>query len=77
MAYDDIQQQIDSGRQQAANELGPPYNVFRMVNADSGGNVLIANNQIATSLSILTRIAYGGQVRTSFEAEKTAGHTMV
>ena len=73
MAYDDIQAQIDAGRQQAANELGPPYNVFRLNAQDDTGKTLIAGNQIATSINIFAKVAYGAAIRTSLEAEKQQG----
>lgn len=73
MSYDDIQDQIDEGRQQAAEELGPPHDVYRMVNQGTDGSVLIAGNKIATGVSIFTKIAYGAEIRSSFEAERQQG----
>lgn len=73
MAYDDIQDQIDQGRQQAADELGPPYDVYRIANPDSSGNVLIAGNKIASSINIFVKVAYGASIRASLETEKQQG----
>lgn len=56
----------------AANELGPLYDVYRPTNPDNQGKLLIASNKIATQ-NVFTRIAYGGQMRTSLEAEKQQG----
>lgn len=73
MSYDEIQDLIDEGRQLAAEELGPPHDVYRFLNPDINGNVLIAGNKIASLISIYTKIGYGGGIRTSFEAEKQQG----
>lgn len=73
MSYDDIQDQIDQGRQQAADVLGPPHDVYRMANPDVNGNVLIAGNRIATGINIFSKIAYGAALRTSFESSRQQG----
>jgi hypothetical protein len=73
MAYNDIQKLIDMGKGFAAQELGPPYNVFRLQSQDENGNTLIASNQIATSFPVLAKLAYGASVRTSFESERQQG----
>lgn len=72
MSYDDIQDLIDEGLQFAADELGPPHDVYR-VGPDSSGNIIDPSNKIATGVSIFTKIAYGAGIRDSFEAERTQG----
>ncbi len=73
MSYDQIQDLIDMGNGFAAAELGQPYDVYRMVQSDDAGNVLIPINRIASSVKFFTKIAYGGGVRESLETEKNQG----
>ena len=72
MAYDDIQDQIDQGRQQAADELGPPHNVYRLNSMDGQGRILIPANKVAT-VNVYTKIASGTQLKPALETEKFQG----
>lgn len=73
MDYVTIQQKLDYGRGKEAQVLGPPYDVYRMNSQDSDGNVLISANQIATSVKVRCKVAYGASIRTSLESEKNQG----
>ena len=73
MGYDEIQDQIDQGRQQAADELGPPYDVYRPRNQDATGKLLTTANKIFSSINVLAKVAYGGAMRQALESEKNQG----
>lgn len=72
MAYDEIQDLIDQGRQFAADELGPPFDIYRVA-ANANGDVIQSGNKIASGINIFFRIAYGTLVRSSFESERQQG----
>lgn len=72
MSYDQIQDLIDQGRQFAADELGQPFDVYRMA-VYGNGDLIQSSNKIASSINIFYRVAYGTLVRTSFESERQQG----
>jgi hypothetical protein len=72
MSYDDIQDIIDEGLGFAADELGPPHDVYR-VGPSSSGDVIQESNKIASGVNIFTKVAYGAGARESLETEKQQG----
>lgn len=73
MDYISIQQKLEYGKGKEAAVLGPPYNAYRLNSQDGSGNTLVSANQIGANINVLAEIAYGAEVRTSFESERQQG----
>lgn len=72
MTYDQIQNFIDMGNGFEAQQLGPPYDVYR-VTGSSSGNVIQSGNKIASAVPVVTSVGYGTKVRQSLDTEHNQG----